>query len=493
MKKFYEILPGLLTWATLILMVVASRFAPTGAAIFIILFDTYWLFKTIFMSFHMKFSFKNLNINMKINWLEKLKGLNKEWRDIYHVIILPMYDEPYEIVKETFESLRALNYPKDKIIVALGTEEKAGIEAKLTAEKIKEEYGEDFHSLTITNHALDANTEMPGKGSNETHIAKEVKRDIIDSQNIPYEKILVSVFDVDTQILPEYLSRLMYVFLTVENPQRASYQPIPLFHNNIFESPIFARVVATSATFWHMMQQARPEKMTTFSSHSMPFQALVDIGFWQKDIVSEDSRIFWQCYLHFDGDWRVEPLMYPVSMDANVAPTIFKTFKNVYKQQRRWAWGAENIPYVFVGFSKNKNISRRKKIFWIYHKIEAFHSWATNAVMIFALGWLPLWLGDAVFNDTILSFNLPQVTRWIMSFAALGIVSSAISGIILLPPKPAWFKKRHYFYYFIQWALMPATLILFGAIPAIEAQTRLMVGGKWKLNFWVTPKIRKAK
>ena len=239
-----------------------------------------------------------------------------------------------------------------------------------------------------------------------------------------------------------------------------------------------------------MMQQSRPERLTTFSSHSMPFKALVEIGFWNTDIVSEDSRIFWQCYLHYSADWRVVPLFYPVSMDANVSPHFWQTMLNLYKQQRRWGWGCENIPYMLEGFRKNKNIPFRKKIYWAFNAIEGFHSWATNALIIFALGWLPLILGGADFNFTLLSYNLPQITRFIMALAMFGIITSAILSVILLPPKPDWFKKRHYFFYFLQWALMPITLIIFGAFPGLEAQTRLTLGGKFRLGFLVTPKHR---
>ena len=492
--RFFEIIPGSLAWITIILIFLLSWLAPAATAIFIILFDIYWLLKTIYLSFHLRATFSKMRESLKINWLEKIKQLpitNYQLPDnIYHLIILPMYKEPYEIVKESFESLTKTNYPKDKFIVILATEEKGGEPGQETARKIQQEFGAKFFKFLITTHPANILGEFPGKGSNQTWAAKEIKRLIIDPLKIPYENILTSVFDIDTQVLPNYFSRLTYVFLTCENPQRSSFQPIPFFTNNIFQTPALGRVIAFSCTFWQMMQQSRPERLTTFSSHSMPFKALVEIGFWNTDIVSEDSRIFWQCYLHYNADWRVVPLFYPVSMDANVSPHFWQTMLNLYKQQRRWGWGCENIPYMLEGFRKNKNIPFRKKIYWAFNTIEGFHSWATNALIIFALGWLPLILGGADFNFTLLSYNLPQITRFIMALAMFGIITSAILSVILLPPKPDWFKKRHYFFYFLQWALMPITLIIFGAFPGLEAQTRLTLGGKFRLGFWVTPKHR---
>lgn len=487
--RFYEAVPAILTWITLLGMVAASRFAPAWAAIFIIVFDTYWFFKTVFLSLHLRFAFRKTRENLEVNWLEKIKELGKNWNDLYHLIVIPMSVEPYEVMYDTFNSLKNMDYPKGKIIIVLSTEER--VEGSIeVARKIENQFGAEFYKFLVTEHPQNIEGEIIGSGSNETWGAKEAKRLIIDPENIPYEKILVSVFDADTQIPSGYFARLVYCYLTAEKPDMSSYQPIPLYNNNIFEAPALGRVVSLSATFWHMLQQARAEKVTTFSSHSMPFKALVEVGYWQTDVVSDDSRIFWQLYLHYKGDWRVVPMLYTVSMDANVAPTFLGTAKNIYKQQRRWAWGVENVPYILRGFRKNKDIPFWKKTHWVFHKIEGFHSWSTNAILIFALGWLPVMLGGEVFNKTLLSFNLPNITRTIMTFASVGIVSSAVLGMVLLPSRPEWFKFRHKIFYVIQWALLPLSMIVFGAFPAIEAQTRLALGGKFRLGFWVTPKAR---
>lgn len=490
MKRLFEMIPAMLAWGTIAAVVFASWRLPVAAAVFIILFDIYWLFKTIYFSLHLRATFSRMRANMKIDWLEKLCIERAgRWEQAWHLIILPMAEEPYEIVRESFQALSGVHYPKDRMIVVLGREERIPGSAAV-AERIAAEFGAVFFRLLVTAHPDGLPGEIPGKGSNETYAARHAQKEIIDPARIPYENILVSVFDADTQVLPEYFGVLTHAFLTASRPHRASYQPVAMFTNNIFQAPALARVISFSSSFWHMIQQSRPERLITFSSHSMPFRALVEAGFWHTDIVSEDSQIFWQCLLHYDGDWRTVPLDYPVSMDANAAPTFLATMKNLYRQQRRWGWGCENIPYLLQGFLGNARIRFRTKAYWLFHELEGKHSWATNTLIIFSLGWLPLLLGDARFQFSVLSYNLPRITAWIMNLSMIGVASSAVLSMILLPPKPAWFRPRHYLLYVLQWVLMPVHLILFSSLPALEAQTRLALGGRWRLGFWITPKFR---
>jgi len=493
--RFFEILPGFLSWGTLVGVVFLSWASPVFIAFFIIAFDIYWLLKTVFLSIHLRSSFAIIKRIRKKDWLNELKEKNKnqdlDWQEIYHLIILPMYKESYEVVAETFDSLLATNYPKDKMIVVLATEERGGEAAYLVSDKIISKYGQRFFKFLKTVHPADIAFELAGKGSNETWAAKEVKKKIIDEIKIPYENILVSVFDVDTVVYAEYFSRLTYVFLESKDRIWCSFQPVPIFNNNIWDAPSFSRVTAQSGTFWHMMQQERPERLATFSSHAMNFKTLVEMNWWSVKNVSEDSRIFWQALLFYDAKYRVVPLYYPVSMDANLAENWLKTAINVYKQQRRWGWGVENVPYVLFGFWHNKKIALRTKLFWAFNHLEGFWSWGTNALIIFLLGWTPLYLGGQAFNVTVLSYNLPQITRIIMTMAMIGLVSSAIYGTMILPPRPKNQQPSKYFLMILQWILMPFTIIVFGSIPGLEAQTRLMFG-KY-MGFWVTPKVRQLK
>ncbi len=483
--RVFEILPGALAWSTLLSVIFLSWFKPVWVAVFIITFDIYWVLKTIYFSLHLRMSYKRMKKNTNIHWMEKVKQ-QKNWQRINHLIILPFYKEPLEVVRETFQSIIDSDYPKDKMIVVLASEERADEEAQKTVQMIKKEFADKFYKFLITIHPKDIEGELIGKGANSTWAGRQAKKEIIDFLKIPYEDIIVSAFDIDTRAYPKYFSCLTYHYLTAKKPTQTSYQPVPVFNNNIWEAPCISRVVATSGTFWQMIQQQRPERLSTFSSQSLSFKTLVDVDFWPVNMVSEDSRIFWQNLLYYDSDYKAVPLNYPVSMDANLASTFLKTSINVYKQQRRWGWGVENVPYLFFGFWKNKNISKRIKWHWTWVQIEGFWSWATNAILIFLLGWLPLYLGGDNFNISILSYNLPRVTRFLMTIAMVGLVGSAIYSTLLLPKKPKEYNLIKYLGMVIQWILVPFTILIFGALPGLEAQTRLLFG-KY-MGFWVTPK-----
>lgn len=484
--RVLEIFPGFLAWSTFLGIVLASYFVPVWAAVFIIIFDLYWLVKTVFLSFHLRANFKRMQENLKIDWKKRLQKLRYE--HVWQLVVLPMSKESYDVVRDTISALQKSDWQKEKMILVLSYEERYKDNGEEVGVKIKKEFGETFPNFFMTMHPERIEGEIPGKGANESWAAKFIKENFIDPKQIPYEDIIISSFDIDTRVNPQYFEILTWHFLTAENPFRSSYQPVPVYNNNIWHTPALSRVVATSGTFWQMMQQERPERLTTFSSHSMSFKTLLEMDFWQKNIVSEDSRIFWNSLLFYDGDYKSVPLSYPVSLDANLAPTFYGTLKNVYKQQRRWAWGVENFPYVVFGFLKNKNISLGKKIYYLFNMIEGFWSWSTNSIMIFALGWLPIILGGREFNQLVLAYNLPQITRFIMTLAMAGLVASAIISMKLLPPRPQNFGKLKSFSMLLQWILVPVTVIFLGSIPALDAQTRLMFG-KY-MGFWITPKDR---
>ncbi len=496
--RFFEIFPGALTWTTIIGAISLSYFKPLWVAIFIIVFVFYWLAKAIYFSFYLRASYRRLQKNQKIDWLERLRNLPPEkytlplnsWREIYHLIVLPMYKEPIEIVRESLNGLIKANYPKDRFIVVLALEERAGKHAEKIKEVVEKEFKNKFFKFLITIHPKDLPGEIPAKSSNETWAAKKGK-EIIDKLGIPYQQIIYSSFDIDTIVFPQYFARLTYKYLTTENPTQSSFQPIPLFLNNIWQVPAISRVFSLSTSFWHIINQEREEKLITFSSHSMAFKALVDVGFKKPDVVSDDSRIFWQCFLKYDGNYKTVPLYYPISMDANAAKSLFATFLNIYKQQRRWAYGVGDIAYFLFGFLKNKKIPIRRKIVLSFELIEGHWNWACGSILLLLLGWLPCVLGGWNFSQTLIAYNLPRIVGRILTVAMIGLFSSAYYSFYILPPKSGH-KKRRFVQVkmFLEWLLLPFTMFIFTSLPALDAQTRWIFGRY--MTFWATPKFRKS-
>ncbi len=494
--RFLEMFTGLLSLSVLFLSVLFSWKLPVLAAFFIIVFDIYWLLRTIYFSFYLKNGYSQMRKNEEIDWIKKIEdlgspknGLNiSSWQDIYHLIVLPMYKEPYEIVESTFNCLLSTDYPKDKMIVVLACEEADKENAKEIALKIKEKYGNSFYKFLITCHPMGLEGELAGHGANDAW-ATEKAKELIDQLMIPYENIIVSSFDIDACVYPKYFSCLTYNYLTIDKPLRTSFQPVPLYLNNIWQSPPLSRVFSFSSTFWHTMNQERPEKLITFSSHSMPFKALNDVGFKQKNVVSDDSRIFWQCYFEYDGDYKVQPMYYPISMDANCAETFWETLRNIYKQQKRWAYGVGEVPFFIFASLKDKKIPFSKKFSMGFELVEGHVTWAVSSILIFILGWLPLWLGGNEFAQSLVSYNLPKITSAIMTVTMSSLIISIWVSMLLLPPKPVNYGRYKYILMAFEWILIPFVMIFFSAIPAIHAQLHWVFGRY--MGFWVTPKVRK--
>lgn len=484
--RLLEIIPGVLVWTTLIAAVVLSFIRPMWVIIFIIIFDLYWLIRISYFVFWLVISWQRYRRAIKVDWFNKVKQIER-WQRIYHLIFLPTTKEPVEVLRATLEGLTKVDYDIKKFIIVLAGEGRDGEFFLNNAKIIAKEFGDKFHKLLITVHPDGLPGEIKGKGSN-TNWAGHRAQEYIDSQNIPYEDMIASNFDCDTIVHSQYFSYLTYQYLTVDKPTQKSYQPLALYNNNIWESPSITRVVYYSTTFWLLTELARPERLYTFSSHSMSFKALVDIGFWQKDIVTEDSRICLQGIVRYHGDYSVYPMYIPVSMDTAYCGSFWQTIKNQYKQQRRWAYGVENFPYTVWNMLPDKQIHFWVKFRYLWNQLEGVYSWATAPILMFILGYLPLAVANASVKSTVIAQNTPFILEGLMRVAMVGILASVIISTILMPPRPKKYGSWRWLVMIGQWFLFPFCMIIFGAIPAIDAQTRLMLG-KY-LGFNVTIKKR---
>jgi hypothetical protein len=529
-ERLWEIIPGSQFWAVFFGSILLSLYLPVWAAIFIICFDLYWVLKAINVAFHLLTSYRKFKFIVTINWqdytnrlnnfrsfteflitqqaafktglaktffdqeIKKIRGLmalgkaGGNYLDYYQVILIPYIDESFEVLDSTFKALTASNYPKEKMIMLLASEERAGAKAQEVAAQIKEKFQNQFFKFFVTIHPDGILGEIKGKSANASFALQSILPEL-QELGIKDEQVLISNFDSDTIIHPQYFARVMYEFLTATKPYQKSYQPIAIYNNNIWDSPAIIRVVSVSNSFWQFTESSRPDRLRTFSSHTMTLKALIEVGFWKKDIVNEDGYIYWQCYLHYNGDYQVVPLFIPISLDTCLAKTTWQTLINQYKQKRRWAYNVEYYPHLVPALLKSK-ANFWDKMYKLYQYAEGNFNWATASILITLLGRLPLYLGGAAFNQSVIGYNLPKITLILLNIALVFLIFSVYINMVLLPPRPKKYSVWRSVMMYVQWVFVPFVSVIFGSLPAVEAQTRLMFGQY--LEFWVTPKARKG-
>jgi len=525
-QRLFEIVPGLTSWCIILGMLILAFRAPLVAAIIIIAFDFYWVLRLFYLTSFLVLSYFRLSVENKTDWMEKIGGLSnpehyirellesdlksgfrkrlsnylyfKELKiivkknirfprveDIYQLVIIPIAKETKDVIEPGIQSIAGNTFSAKKILIVFAVEERAGEEVQQGVRDIQMEYKHLFFDILFSPHKDGVQGESRVKGANATCAAK-MAAEYIASKKILFENVIVSCFDCDTVINPQYFACLTYSFMICPDRIRASFQPIPVYHNNIWDVPGFARVFETGSSFFQLIEATNSEKLVTFSSHSMSFKALVDAGYWPVDMISDDSAIYWKAYLKFDGNYRVVPMYTTVSMDIVAADSLWQTVINEYKQKRRWAWGVENFPIVMRGFLKNNKISFYNKIRLGFKLFEGHISWATWAFLLTVIGWLPALFASAKFQHTVLYYSAPRITGTIFNLSTICLVTCILLSLGLLPRKKESHPILKRIVFAIQWLTIPFIAIFLSAIPALDAQTRLMLGKR--MEFWVADK-----
>lgn len=490
-QRGLEILTGAMPWAFIIFIIGGSFFVPELVAYFIIAFNVFWLYKSAQMTLGLIVGYLNLRATERTDWLMKIVGepkLGEHLKSYYHVVIIPNVAEPDEILLRNVESLAKQNFPLKQVFVVLAMEEREGEPAKRRAELVKKTYKNKFAGIIDTYHVMEVG-ETIGKHSNNTFSAKKVYEILINEKKISLEKIIVTTCDVDLVFHKQFLALLTFKFLTSNHPYTQFFQTALLAYNNIGRLPFLTRVPNIYGSMNNLAVLSKPKsRIMNYSTYSLSFKLLFEVGYWDIDVIPEDWHINLKAYFVTEGKLEVVPLFLPSYLDAAESTTHWKTYRNYYEQVKRWAWGAVDVPYMIKMFFADKKIPFVQKFLKISVALEQHFLWGTSWFLITLGALLPTILNPS-FSRTTLGFNLSRVSGFILTLCLLGVLVVIVIDILLDPGKKRKFLAFMHPFTYLQWITMPVVGLIFGSLPGLESQTRLMLG-KY-MGYRVTEKVVK--
>lgn len=531
-QRLLEVVPGLVTWALIVGSIGLSFRWPQVVAWFVLTFDVYWLYKAVMLTGSVAAAFSQIRRTVEVDWRARtyalrnvpgriatieartplivrrvaeltkagqheaaeggrreLARLRAERRDLlrllarrgdpipnpdrlWHVALVPTYTEPYEKLFETVRALAESDWPADRRMVAIITRE-TDLGGRENVARLREVFGDRFLHFF---HILDPLEpgHVVGKSSAMAYGGRWLYRELLRLHFDPAE-VLVTDLDSDYRVHPRYFAYLSWMFLTDTDRFRRLYQPVPMFHNNLWDVPLPVRLVAIGATHVQMWRSLTPERLISFSSYSVSLQTIHEVDYWATDAIPEDSRFYWKSFFRYSGEFRAIPLFMPIYGDAVRARSYPRSLLQQYTQIRRWAWGVTDIPYYIRNAFAHSEIPRLVRIrrlvdLWLDHL-----NWAIAPFVIIFGSNLPLIL-NPTFAETTLGQNLPLYASWLLTGAFGCLVVLMYVEERIAPPRPAdWGLVRNVASR-VQWLFLPLVGLVFSNLPALDAQTRLMAG-----------------
>lgn len=518
--RFFEMVPAFVSYGAIILLIVLSIIDPVLAAGYMLIVMTTVLTKAVSIAYHMIHGRRLLTEAQKVDWHTRLAELDKPSErliekhstgshfdnrhvtnltnlldnpasypkaiSLYNAVIIATYNEPYEVLRDTIQTIVETTYDNSHIILLLAYEARGGIDTQATAKRLVKEFGKEFFLFEAVEHPDGLKDEVVGKGGNITFAGRYLTS-VLKAKSIQPENVIVTTLDSDNRPYKSYFDYVTYEYIMHPNRKRLSYQPISLFLNNIWDVPAPMRVVATGNSFWNIISAMRPHTLRNFASHSQPMDALIEMDFWSTRTIVEDGHQYWRSYFHFDGNYDVLPIFVPIYQDAVMSSTYTKTLKAQFVQLRRWAYGASDVPYVATRvFTKKRTVSLFGGVSRFIRLLDGHVTLACIPLLVTFGGWVPLFLnGEA--TRSVAANQLPEVLGIIQRIAMVGLVVTIFLSFKMLPPRPARYKRRRNLGMLLQWVLMPVTALAYSSTSAYYSQTRLLLG-KYLDVFDVTEK-----
>lgn len=504
-QRIFEILPGLLTWIVILSPIWLGIIYPRAVVYFLTFLTLYWSYLAVMNTVGLVIGYPKYKKEMEEDWLKRCRELDfnqlpdhetlpKTLEDLKHFILIPCVNEPYEVLRESFEALLNQTYPTKSFTLIYTIEEKYAKQTKENIKKIALPHKDKFDEVLIYVHPAGIPGEAKGVGgANRTWGAGHAVS-YLESRGKNIRNYIFSSFDADHIPDEQYMARLSHLYLTTDKRNNHFYSTsVHLFNNNHWRVPPMPRIEANFVTLGTLSSRSIPWGLSsltkdTFAAYSCSLQTLIDADYWDVQLGVDDTLFFWRAYLVRDGDFNLASHYIPYSADAVEGKNFWQAHKSLYKQLLRWGWGVLEVPLSMKVFIKNKHISTSKKVLWIYDHIKT-RVIRFNIVFLLTFGFAILTFVNPAVKQSSFAYSLPDAMSWILTFTLIFLIPPTYYRAKLTPPMPKdWsiFKKLAMN---LEGFVVMANLLTFSFFPFIDAQTRMMFGKRMK-DLYHTPKVR---
>ena len=324
-QRLWEMAPGLLVWSCL-LAPVAVGFAITFTnfeylwvlGVFAVVLDLYWLVKLVHTFRFVVRGIRTLEQTQAIDWAERLRAIDlppdaPDPDQVMHAVLIPTYTERYETLRATVSALAAASYARDLKIVAIITRE-TDLDGCRNVARLQEEFGDSFLAFWHIKDPLLPGI-VVGKSAAMSYAGPVLER-ACAGLGLDPQKVIVTDLDSDYRVHPQYFSYITYQYCEAADRLTSIWQPVPLFLNNLWRVPAAVRSMATLSTQWQLYLHQHPKRLVMFSAYSMSMQLVTEVGFWDDDVIPEDSRFFWKAFFTYGERLHVRGAFIPMYGDA---------------------------------------------------------------------------------------------------------------------------------------------------------------------------------
>ena len=490
--RLFEATPGLITWVMLLSPAwIPIVFGVNGAifvALGVLVFDCYWFLRSFLVISGILTTYGRMKRDMAVDWWERCRDLEVPTGlasplDYYHLCIIPTYTEPYHVLDATCQAIVDANYPAERKLIGIITRETdtGGWE---NVARLKDKFGDRVAGFYHIKDPLEPGI-VVGKSAAMNWGGRWMVAQL-SKEGYDLARVLCTDLDSDYRVHSQYFAWISYHHALEPLRDTTIWQPVPLFHNNIWKVPTAVRVVSGSTSQWQMFLHTRKHRLVAFSSYTCTLEFVHEVGYWDKDVIPEDSRFYWKAFFTFGERFSMKSVWLPIYGDSPTGRDYAASHASQYNQIKRWAWGITDVPYVLARLFKHPEIPLWLRIRRFMNLFLNHLNWIFLPLLLMFGASVPIWVSTD-FALTDLGQTLWSYSGILLSTTLSTVVFFLYFEILMLPPKPKewplWKKGAVHLQYFAY----PVVGLVLSVLPALEAHTRLLLGRY--LEYRVTEKV----